>query len=511
MILEQEIGGYASQTHDGIRVRVGMPRISVSVDDGGVRASLRDPSKVRAAVSISALTGTDAWLEYADYRTVQAGLWSLRSNWEVYDGISWAPAKSYPGRNANTRDVTITHDMVMDVSPAFAMHDLTIDTFYQFDDGGHSFSIAGNWDSTPSTPSFEGGLIMTGTITFIGSDDQTLEVGQGNGSFGNITIAKSCGTMTIGTGISMYGTMTLSGGTLDTGGGIVLAHFVKTGGTLTGFGTLTFNDVIAHTFTTNEDVSVYAIVHSVPVTSGVRTLTFVGIGGTRTITITNSFERGGRSLGAVLSSSVLAYANGTTLHYSPSGAAMTSDADEWPVTNGPSNVFFAGSHDLNIPFSRTIQQFKCVGSGSRTITITGTLTTTNLERHGTTGGSIVGTVEYTIDSTLTYRGSDTIIGPEWPASSGPESCDITLDTSGKRCESPPASAAITRTLTKNFNGIIGILNMGGNDGNGILYVEGVVDQQAGFSLQDTEINPDHVVDGVGNDWVTESGDYVVWQ
>lgn len=42
-----------------------------------------------------------------DYRSVSSGTWSNPAVWEIYNGITWINATSYPGQNANTDQVLI--------------------------------------------------------------------------------------------------------------------------------------------------------------------------------------------------------------------------------------------------------------------------------------------------------------------------------------------------------------------------------------------------------------------
>lgn len=475
---------------------------------------------------VEALVTRDAVVPaYAYYRSAQDGVWSDYDTWEVNDGdgVNWYPANSYPGQHGNTQDVSITHNVTMDVSPANAMHDVTIDG--AIDDGGYTLRISGDI-------SCSGTLTMSGELVLSGSEDQSIDFGAQ--TINDLTVNKSAGTATLTTDTTMDGDLsveagtlvnndivftingvsvisggvfdsnttsndyynvfggglTLSGGTFNAGAGanIFGADFTKSGGTLNAE-TAIFDMPDTITMTLNADQTFDRLSYGSSLLSGARTLTIIGSGGTRTVTIATSVERYARSQGLILSSAVLAYAAGATLYYSPSGVAMTADADEWPVSGGPDNVKFTGSHNLTVPFARTTVSFECDGTTSKTITLSGTLTTTNLYRRGTVGGTISGTIVYTSESTLMYYAGDTIIGDEWPATNGPESCVVNLTTSSNRCESSPAAPGITRTLTKNFTGAEGILDMGGNDANGILYVEGVVDQQSGFSLEDTEINP----------------------
>ncbi len=477
----------------------------------------------RVASLSRGVAALDSSFAYADYRTADDGDWSDASMWEINYGLGWFPAKSFPGSNPNTRNVTISHALSMDLSPDYAMHDFTIDG--AIDDGGYALQISGDI-------SCSGTLTMSGELILSGSEDQSIDFGAQ--TINDLTISKNAGSVTLTTDTTMDGDLsveagtlvnndivftingvsvisggvfdsnttsndyynvfggglTLSGGTFNAGAGanIFGADFTKSGGTLNAE-TAIFDMPDTITMTLNADQTFDRLSYGSSSSSGARTLTIIGTGGTRTVTIATSVERYARSQGLILSSAVLAYAAGATLYYSPSGVAMTADADEWPVSGGPDNVKFTGSHNLTVPFARTTVSFECDGTTSKTITLSGTLTTTNLYRRGTVGGTISGTIVYTSESTLMYYAGDTIIGDEWPATNGPESCVVNLTTSSNRCESSPAAPGITRTLTKDFTGAEGILDMGGNDANGILYVEGVVDQQSGFSLEDTEINP----------------------
>lgn len=42
-----------------------------------------------------------------DYRSVASGNWSSTAVWQIYNGVSWVNATSYPGENANTNQVLI--------------------------------------------------------------------------------------------------------------------------------------------------------------------------------------------------------------------------------------------------------------------------------------------------------------------------------------------------------------------------------------------------------------------
>lgn len=472
----------------------------------------------RVASLSRGVAALDSSFAYADYRTADDGDWSDASMWEINYGLGWFPAKSFPGSNPNTRNVTISHALSMDLSPDYAMHDFTIDTDGVLTDEGNTLQVSGDFTAI-------GAMIMTGTLELTGAEDQ--DIYSMTDAFGNLTVNKSGGTATLtadatlnnlvvtsgtfdaasyilivnGTAnvsggvlnlnvaeTNFYDDITVSGGTLTSSGVmIVLTDFIKTGGTCDLSGCYMYFSSVSmdQSLTTNEDLEINFIQHTASVNG--LDLTFIGSGGTRTITV-NEFVRRNVSHGVLLSSAVLAYAANGLLKYWNT-LAMTAGAGEFPSSGGPDRVEFNGSHNLTIPFSRTVNSFELNGSTSKTVTLSGTLTTTNLVRRGTAGGAISGTVVYASDSTLTYYGGDTIIGPEWPTSDGPESCVIYLTSSSNRCESAAALPGITRTLTKDFTGVIGILDMGGNDANGILYVEGVVDQRSGFSLEDTVINP----------------------
>lgn len=456
----------------------------------------------RVASLSRGVAALDSSFAYADYRTADDGDWSDASVWEINYGLGWFPAKSFPGSNPNTRNVTISHALSMDLSPDYAMHDFTIDTDGVLTDEGNTLQVSGDFTAI-------GAMTMTGTLELTDAEDQ--DIYSMTDAFGSLTVNKSGGTATLTADIlivtgttnvsggvlnlnvaetNFYDDITVSGGTLTSSGVMnILADFIKTGGTCDLSGCFMYFGSVSvdQSLTTNEDLEINFIQHTASVPG--LDLTFVGSGGTRTITV-NEFVRRNSSHGILLSSAVLAYMSNGLLRYWNT-SAMTAGSGEFPSSGGPDNVEFLGSNNLTIPFSRTVESFKLNGSSSRTVTISDgqSLTTTNLTRHGTVGGSISGTVIYTSDSLLTYRQGNTIIGPEWPASSGPESCTIILSSDTNRCESPTGSPGITRTLTKNFTGAEGILDMGGNDANGILYVEGVVDQQSGFSLEDTEINP----------------------
>lgn len=51
-----------------------------------------------------------------DYRTIASGNWTTTSIWEVYNGVAWIPATTYPGQVAGTNDVTISNGVTVTIN-----------------------------------------------------------------------------------------------------------------------------------------------------------------------------------------------------------------------------------------------------------------------------------------------------------------------------------------------------------------------------------------------------------
>ena len=51
-----------------------------------------------------------------DYRTITSGNWTTISIWEVYNGVTWVPATTYPGQVAGTNDVTISNGATVTIN-----------------------------------------------------------------------------------------------------------------------------------------------------------------------------------------------------------------------------------------------------------------------------------------------------------------------------------------------------------------------------------------------------------
>ncbi|MEE4000464.1 hypothetical protein V1T75_08935 [Tenacibaculum sp. FZY0031] len=55
-----------------------------------------------------------------DYRTIASGNWTTTSIWEVYNGVAWIPATTYPGQVAGTNDVTISNGATVTINSAIS-------------------------------------------------------------------------------------------------------------------------------------------------------------------------------------------------------------------------------------------------------------------------------------------------------------------------------------------------------------------------------------------------------
>jgi hypothetical protein len=289
----------------------------------------------------------------------------------------------------------------------------------------------------------------------------------------NTTTLVSGGTLTLGSGTTTFtGNFTLSGGTFNAGSGSIDvqgANFTKSGGTFNGqTATFNFNTNAFYNVSSNTDITFYNINYNSSVAGG--SITFTGTGGTRTFTIANSLTRSGASgtssNGITLTNAVLAYSPGASLIYNYGTTNRNVDPDEWPTTNGPTNVTHSGSQvTLLAGTPRTIPNggkllLNSISNAdfvaNSVITIQGTLE----RRNPNSGISITSTApQYsassTDDSQLIYNFSGTAtIGLEWPAMNSPRNVRL---SGGGIVQTANGSGTVTRTVANNLQILSGTL------------------------------------------------------
>ncbi len=397
--------------------------------------------------------------------------------------------------------ITLTADQTLDSLIIHDGGDLVDDD----GSGPWTLFVIGNFTVTAS-----GSYTATGVIDFIGSGSQQVADAAGV-TFPTFRVTKSGGTLTAQSSLAVGpvsvfggtftmngfdlagsdsisvrgGTLTLSSGnhdvtglfllesgTCNAGSGIItfVGNFTKTGGTFNEeTAELVFNSNTP-TITTNTDIAIDKLTTKPPTAVGsTRVLTLAGSGGTRQFTINTQYERGERSLGTTLSSATLVYAAGATLLYTQAGAAMTVDADEWPVSSGPDIVENAGSHDLTLDAQadRSISQlivrqtgatrnFRLNIGAANTLTIDDTL---QRKTTGTAGITILsGTLAYGAGATLMYNPSSpasVTVGAEWPTSTGP--ANVVVNNSGNT-----VTGSASRTISRKLDLQQGTLSLGSN-------------------------------------------------
>lgn len=282
---------------------------------------------------------------------------------------------------------------------------------------------SGNWDNpnnwNPNT-SASGPFIGDNAIFPTGFTINPLTSGA-TIQCSNVTVSGA--NVTFGVNAHFYGTVTISGGSLDmstyslqTNGLTTISGGTFTAGsgshnmagisltsgtfnantstitfsgdfTISGGGSSTFNEATAifnfsqangYAVTSDRDISFNQIIHNTTATSGTRTLSFVGSGGTRNFTIKKSYERGGQTQGTGRTNANLLYAAAAQLIYTPSGAPMVVDPDEWPASSGPTDVTYSGSSNLTLSTARTISSsgtLKLNGASTTSFAVDGALLT----------------------------------------------------------------------------------------------------------------------------------------
>ena len=410
--------------------------------------------------------------------------------------------------------------------------------------GGASgdWTLAANWDNGGILANGDTAVIPNGSTATITSNidgfaPSVLIIESGAG----LIINQPSGTLTTSDTISVAGTFTLTAGdlvatglvvrgTVNFGGGSHIiegkdlqiesgtvnsdsaiiqldysfntsttANFTKNGGTFNeDFSTYRFSSGQSQSISSNSTLSFYKLEH-VP-GSSTPSLDLNSL----FISITNEFNRGGRSNG-ITNAGNLSYDNGTTLRYSFSTARSVSG--EWVSPDGVDNVINASSVNVTLGSPRTIPS-----DGTLTLNQTGGNFIVNnvalningsLERKTaattgiTTSGS--GSVQYnTTGSMLKYNTSaNTTIGAEWPAAgaSPPENVEITITGGGTLTGS--ASKTIPQDLTLN----VGTVNLGTNT----LTVSGTV---AGSEIEGSAVISNNTTLFIGNG--TSDNTYAQW-
>ena len=77
--------------------------------------------KIILILIVSTIIGFAALAQSAgDYRSIANGNWNNPAHWEIYNGSSWVNTSSYPGQNAGTGSVTITHETEIKITASIA-------------------------------------------------------------------------------------------------------------------------------------------------------------------------------------------------------------------------------------------------------------------------------------------------------------------------------------------------------------------------------------------------------
>jgi hypothetical protein len=79
-----------------------------------------------------------------DYRTVSNGSWTTNAIWQRYDGSSWTTTSQYPGENTGTGEVTIRHNVVLDVNPLNTIGSLSVENNLMSNRNNAYINIAGD-------------------------------------------------------------------------------------------------------------------------------------------------------------------------------------------------------------------------------------------------------------------------------------------------------------------------------------------------------------------------------
>jgi hypothetical protein len=440
--------------------------------------------------------------------------WTNSGNWQYVSGTDLG-VSGYPDAGDNAEFVNLPSTLTTITNADQTLGTLTLSGSAQviLDLGGNDLITTGAFSVTSVTG--------TGSIQIQNGNFNPNSVNVSNGTAQilsdftvNTNTVVSGGTLTLGSGTTTLGTPTpptnfiLSGGTFNAGSGSINvqgATFMKSGGTFNGqTATFNFNTNASYNVSSNTDITFYNINYNSSVAGGFITFTGTGGGGTRTFTIANSLTRSGASgtssNGITLTSAVLAYSPGASLIYNYGTTNRNVDPDEWPTTNGPTNVTHSGSQVTLPPnMERTIPNggkllLNSISNAdfvaNSVITIQGTLE----RRNPNSGISITSTAppQYsassTDDSQLIYNlsGGTLTIGLEWPASHSPRNVRL-QGTGSPVVQTANGLGTVTRTVANNLQILIGTLsgedattdllnvNVGGTLETGTLTTQGSFD------------------------------------
>lgn len=130
-----------------------------------------------------------------DYRSTTNGTWSVRTNWQRFNGSTWQTptiSEGYPGASSIVGSVQIRHDVTLNVSPTYSIGGLDIDDQQNLTTSGNpNLTVTGNitlnvaytWFiitiPLPSTCSFGNGDLTVGGSIFV-NPGCTFTFGSGN-------------------------------------------------------------------------------------------------------------------------------------------------------------------------------------------------------------------------------------------------------------------------------------------------------------------------------------------
>ncbi len=396
--------------------------------------------------------------------------WTNSGNWQLVSGTDLG-ASGYPdaGDDAVFQNSPATPTTIINADQTLGNLTLSGSAQVTLDlNGGdliinNSFSVTGTGSIQITNGNFQPNSVTISNGTAIIQTPLTV----------NATTDVNGGTLTLGAEETTFeGPFTLSSGTFNAGSGAINvqnATFTKSGGTFNGqTATFRFNTNASYTVSSNTDITFHKIEYNSSVSGG--SITFSGTGGVRTFTIANSLTRsvasGTATNGINLTNAVLAYSPGASLIYNYNTTNRNVDPDEWPTTNGPTNVTHSGSQ-VTLPTGtpRTIPNGGKLLLNSSTsnfvansvITIQGTLERSN-PNFGITSTAPQYSGSSTDDSQLTYNlsGGTLTIGLEWPASNSPR--NVRLEGTGSPIvQTANGSGTVTRTVANNLQILIGTL------------------------------------------------------
>lgn len=328
-----------------------------------------------------------------DWQSVATGNWTSNTTWQKESSGSWVAAGSgeYPGSASGNASgivylrtgVTVT----LDANPANSISNLTIDdgTLTELDVNGNTLTATGNVTINGDIDDGSGGgtLAVGGNFT-INNTATWDNSGNGlsltfNGSSGTQTISGSFSTVlsvynftvnatgaivdnNLGSDFIVSGTFFLQGGTYRAGSHIYSLNngalnptvFNKSGGTLTAeTSTFKINSSQNARMYIDATTSFYKITHAPTGSKYLRLDETDGGGGSIYYTITNSLEISPYSQGVQFYNQALVNYSGTTTLSYTTGNNITI-GNEWPSTNGPTNVTINSSANYTLGSSRTV-------------------------------------------------------------------------------------------------------------------------------------------------------------